>query len=333
MKYMETTAREPFLKMLLFSQARQVFASNPSCFVAGDRFPGGTGADFVTPEALNHAPAWVAGILALALAAVAFAPHPDTAPANLSQLTHQAMDGEPPAELQLALDYRDGRLGLTKNAGAADTWLARAAQAGNAEAAALLGDAYSTGDGVAQDGAAARRWWRQAADAGNAHAEAQLGIALMRSSDQLTAHYEGLQRVNQAAAQGDSSARQALGIDTAAGAQTAHRGWFAQLYRMLDTLTLSGQSIDSLKTRALNGDSVAQYQLAMRYRDGAWGVEADPGLALSWLRLAADHGNPVALSTLADAYAKGGFGLTADAGQAALWRLRAAACRAAAARS
>jgi TPR repeat protein len=68
---------------------------------------------------------------------------------------------------------------------------------------------------------------------------------------------------------------------------------------------------------------VAEYQLALRYRDGSWGVNANPQLALGWLQMAANHGNPVAMATLADAYDKGGFGLTADPTQSRLWHQRA----------
>lgn len=282
------------------------------------------GIDLAHPAQLDHAPLWAAVVVALGAAVIMLAPHRDTAQADLAQLQQQARDGEPRAMLQLAIDYKDGLLGLKADHSQADAWLTRAAEAGSIRAAALLGDAYSQGDGVQRDPAAAQHWWRTAAQSGNAHAEAELGLALEHSSTPAVT-YEGEKLVNEAAAKGDPVALEALGVDHPVSREAS--GTIGRALASAETLTVGGQDAESLQQRARDGDNVAQYQLAMRYRDGAWGVKADPRLALGWLEISAEHGNPVAMTTLADVYAKGELGLKADPAQATLWRERATAAR------
>jgi uncharacterized protein len=55
-----------------------------------------------------------------------------------------------------------------------------------------------------------------------------------------------------------------------------------------------------LISHAQQGDPVAEYQLAMRYRDGAWSVTRNPQQALTWLQRSAAAGNRVAAQTLAE---------------------------------
>jgi TPR repeat protein len=52
-------------------------------------------------------------------------------------------------------------------------------------------------------------------------------------------------------------------------------------------------------------------------------------LALEWVRRAAEQGNQSAVETLAMAYRGGGLGLQADAAEASRWAAKAAAIRAA----
>jgi TPR repeat protein len=322
--------------MRLFLPARKYLLPRPTGFVAMDP-DGGPFSDGISESRVTLGPAgasWLlAGLVAAGVAVILLGPHHDSTEGNLAQIRQQAADGEPAAELQLALDYRDGRLGLPADHAASARWLSLAAGAGNPYAEALLGDAYNQGDGVPRDLKAARRWWRQAARSGNGHAETQLGLAMTEPSGQSAVQQsEGKLWLDRAAAQGDPQARTALGVDSPATMPvgSGNPGLFARLAGWFDRVTMSGQSADSLKSRALGGDNVAQYQLAMRYRDGAWGVNSDPDRALGWLRMSAEHGNPVAMSTLADAYEKGELGLTPDPALASAWRQRAAEARAAA---
>jgi TPR repeat protein len=317
--------------MRLFSPVRALLLPPVSCFVAteSDREPfyGSETTRWTTMARQSRVPMLMAGVVVAGIALIVFGPHASSTLANRQQLRQQALNGEPAAELQLALDYRDGRLGLPVDHHAAAQWLSRAAQSGNADAEALLGDAYSLGDGVDRDPALAQRWWQQAAQAGNLHAEAELGTALLASPEPAK-QAEARQMLSRAAAQGDPQARKLLGVDAPASAErNGNPGILARLSGLFDRAIESGQSADNLKARALAGDNVAQYQLAMHYRDGAWGVDADPKQALGWLKMSAGHGNPVAMNTLADAYDKGELGLTQDANQARVWRERAASAK------
>lgn len=325
--------------MRLFPHLRKPLLPLRTSFIAADTgFSLFHGHD--APRSGSRTPYYVAGAIALGLVLMASLPNRSSEEGDRGQLLHQADAGSARAQLLLGLAYRDGRYGLTRDSHSADTWFARAADSGENYAAALLGDAYAVGDGVAKDPAAAQRWWRQAALAGNARAEFRLGQALMRQPGDQTGHDEGRRWLTRAAAQGDVQARHALGIDTPMpdripdeidrdlGVTQGH-SLLGNIYRLIIGDTAASGSADILKQRALAGDATAQYQLAMRYRDGAWGVAANPQKALGWLEQSANHGNPVAMTTLANAYEAGRLGLTQDAAAAASWRQRAESARAA----
>jgi len=277
-------------------------------------------------------PLSIAGALALGLAVLAAAPHQPQDRADREQLLQQASAGSPQAQLQLGLAYRDGRFGLQHDLQAAAKWIARAAEAGNTQAETLLGDLDAAGDGVGVDQDKALTWWHQAARTGNVRAQSELGRALMARANTDAERDTARRWLEAAAAAGDQEARRALGVDnppsgiaTLSGPPlTATDRAAVGIYRLVKQASPAGQSIETLKHGALEGDSVAQFQLAMRYRDGSWGVGADPKLALSWLQQAAENGNPVAMSTLAEAYEKGSLGLSPSPDRAAHWRWRAA---------
>jgi len=293
------------------------------------------------PESVrgSRATFYVVGAIVIGFVLIANAPRQTGEDADREQLQHQAEAGSARAQLHLGLAYRDGRYGLARDLHGATDWFARAANSGDDYAAALLGDAYAEGKGVAKDPATAQQWWRQAALAGNAHAESQLGQALLGQTADSAARDEGQRWLARAATQGDVQARHALGIDTPIpdripteidrdlGVTQGH-SFLGNLYRLIMGETSGAASADTLKQRALAGDATAQYQLAMRYRDGAWGVDANPKLALGWLKQSANHGNPVAMTTLAHDYESGRDGLAPDAKQAVAWRQRAEAIRA-----
>jgi TPR repeat protein len=86
-----------------------------------------------------------------------------------------------------------------------------------------------------------------------------------------------------------------------------------------------GQSSTSLQAKAQAGDPVAEYQLAMRFRDGAWSVNRDPARALYWLQHAAGDGNLLAMQSLSEVYRTGSLGVARDLDKAAQWEERATA--------
>jgi uncharacterized protein len=67
----------------------------------------------------------------------------------------------------------------------------------------------------------------------------------------------------------------------------------------------------------------AQYQLAIRYETGAWGVRRHPDQALHWFNKAAESGYKPAMHSLADIYEKGLLGVKQDPKLAAQWREKA----------
>lgn len=264
-------------------------------------------------------PVWMATAVVLLLGLAAVAPRGASDNVDQSQLMQQAAAGEPRAELMLAMAYRNGRYGLPRDHHTAAQWLQRAAEAGDAYAAAALGDAYASADGVVKDAAAAQRWWTQAAESGNVHAQSQLGLALTVATATPEQKFAGYRWLEQASAAGDTAARTALGADPSAPVEASGQGLWSRLTRMFDNLSMNGQSADSLLARARAGDSDAQYELALRYRDGAWGVDADPIQALAWLRQAAHHGNAMAMLALSDAYRAGQLGLAPNPAKAEKW--------------
>lgn len=184
------------------------------------------------------------------------------------------------------------------------------ARQGDADAQLLLGLAYRDGGhGLKPDARAGTAWIARAARGGNAYAAGLLGDAYAQGTGVALDRQRAKYWWRQAARGGNRHGAARLGQAPAPG--------LARLWGIND------QSGESLKRRAREGDPVAQFQLAMRYRDGAWGVDADPRLARGWLEQSARHGNPVAMRALAAAYARGDLGLAADAARAARWRRRA----------
>jgi TPR repeat protein len=90
-----------------------------------------------------------------------------------------------------------------------------------------------------------------------------------------------------------------------------------------DTMGGYESSREQLKKRADRGDVEAQYQLAIRYETGAWGVRQHPDQALYWFNKAAESGYKPAMQSLADVYEKGLLGVKPDPKLAARWRERA----------
>lgn len=82
--------------------------------------------------------------------------------------------------------------------------------------------------------------------------------------------------------------------------------------------TVFSQSVDSLKRQALDGDAVAQNNLAIAYSMGDGSVAPDYAQAVVWFRKAADQGNAGAQMNLGFAYHMGRGG---DAGRCTGCRL------------
>ncbi|MGD8935387.1 MAG: tetratricopeptide repeat protein [Thiogranum sp.] len=239
-------------------------------------------------------------------------------PANreLAWLSHLAKTGNTGAQLQLGLVYREGRYGVKPDARTSLRWLSAAGRGGNAYAADVVANAFAAGQGAPRNAQLARHWWQLAASGGNADAQTHLGEALLAEGKRDRA----VDWLRDAADRGDARAhndlaalyRQQAVTDAdlhrgenriaALGERLDSDGWKA-IFATWRTVAASSpleQTAGALVSRAQQGDPVAEYQLALRYRDGAWSVTRDPQQAMTWLQRSAAAGNPVAAQTLAE---------------------------------
>jgi uncharacterized protein len=170
-------------------------------------------------------------------------------------------------------------------------WLNRLAQKEDAGAQLQLGLAYREGKyGLAQDSRTGFYWLKRAAQNGNTYAADQLGIAYAQGQGTAMDKASAQHWLQVAADQGSRDARRRLGMASESALEAAAN--------IISGKTLLDQEGSSLQQHAREGDPVAEYQLAMRYRDGSFGVQRDPVLSKQWLERAAAQGNPVAIKTL-----------------------------------
>lgn len=270
-----------------------------------------------SPRPRTRNPAWLLGlgIAVGAILLVAFgAENKQAHPAQeIAWLTHLAEGGDAGAQLQLGLAYREGRYGLTPDPESGLHWLTQAAANGQSYAADLAGTAYAEGQGTVRDPASAQHWWAIAAKAGNAHAARRLGEQLAANAPEKAEYW-----LRRAAAQSDMQAVQDLRalyvrqdvpasdlqlgrhrLDViAAQTGSATLKTLAGVWNLLQRSGTAAQTPDALLRAARAGDPTAEFQLGMRYRDGAWSVQRDPAQARYWLQRAAADGNRLAAQAL-----------------------------------
>ena len=173
-------------------------------------------------------------------------------------------------------------------------WLSRLAQKGDAGAQMQLGLAYRNGQyGLTPDSRTGLYWLKRAAENGNAYAADQVGIAYAEGQGTAVDRTSAQHWLQVASDEGNPDARSRLGMTSPGVLQT--------VTDIVTGKTLLDQEGASLKRRAREGNPVAEYQLAMRYRDGSFGVQRNPDLSKKWLERAAADGNPVAIETMQDA--------------------------------
>lgn len=128
---------------------------------------------------------------------------------------------------------------------------------------------------------------QQLARDNNDGAQLQLGLAYRDGRLGLSANADKADYwLGKAAANGNDYARQLLGKQTEASGAA---GFIQQFSRVL-----ADRSLDRLQAKARQGDALAQFELAIRYRDGLYGVEQDLLQSQLWLKRAAAGGNEVA---------------------------------------
>jgi TPR repeat protein len=171
-------------------------------------------------------------------------------------------------------------------------WLSRLAESGDAGAQLQLGLAYRSGqDGLAVDARTGLYWLQRAAESGNAYAADQVGIAYAKGEGTAVDPERSQHWLQVAAQNGNPDAKRRLGMISPNALQAVGD--------MITGKTLLDQEGPALQRRAKEGDPLAEYQLAMRYRDGSYGVSRDPALSQRWLKRAAADGHPVARKMLA----------------------------------
>jgi len=195
-------------------------------------------------------------------------------------------------------------------------WLSRLAAADDAGAQLQLGLAYRDGRyGLAPDARTGQYWLDRAARNGQAYAadpdvHKQPGGSASAASDPTgTARPVAAGKLDALASELDSPTLAAI----------------SSVWKTLSMTSTEAQSSAALEQRAQSGDPVAEFQLAARYRDGAWAENRDPAKAYYWLRRAARAGNPVAMRALADVYRTGDLGVERNPAGAARWEKRAEA--------
>ena len=262
---------------------------------------------------------------------------------ELASVEHTSAQGNHDSQMMLGLMYRDGRDGLTVDKTKAVYWLSLAAEGGQTYAADQLGRMYADGQGVSADPAMAVSWWARAAQQGSADAQRRLGIAYLEGFGGAKDKGLAARWLTEAAAQGDRAAHirlQQMYRDGLAEprALSAGEGWLTRFASTLHSkawqavasvedfasqgLSFIQPSGSALIHKAEQGDAVAEYQLACRYRSGAWGVDQDNAMAMYWFTKAAADGNPLAARSLARIYAKGLLGVRPDPTRSTYWRNR-----------
>jgi TPR repeat protein len=189
-------------------------------------------------------------------------------------------------------------------------WLNRLAAAGNPDAQLQLALAYQEGRyGLTSDAGAGHYWLEKAARNGQKYA-----AELLES---------GQPPVTAAGSPVTGTPAQSRLDALAAQLKSPTLVTVSALWNILGLGLIGSQSSDALQRQAQAGDPVAEFQLGMRYRDGAWGVTRNPARALYWLKRSAADGDPLAMKVLADVYRHGDLGAAQDLDKAAQWQLRA----------
>jgi len=264
-------------------------------------------------------------------------------PQELKMIAHQAEQGDANAQLLYGLSYLDGRYQLQANPQKAAYWLLRAAREGQHYAALVMGKLLAQGKGVAKDPEHAVYWWRKAAKGDIPEAQYRLGKAYLEGFGVKEDPAASMHWMTLAAENGNHEAEYELGKMYHEGYatekdKTLAQDWLSRAARSGNSTAINflavinkalqyttlvyQQSASVLKEKANHGDSIAQYELGLRYESGAWDVRKNDKQALYWLTQAANNGNLHAMTSLVDIYSRGGLGLEINQKQVKYWKNR-----------
>ncbi len=161
------------------------------------------------------------------------------------------------------------------------------AEAGDAHAQNLLGEAYHAGKGVPKNAAEAAIWYRKAAEQGDANAQLGLAVLLYKGEGVRTNAAEAIKWFLKSADQGDRYAQCFLGT----------------MYDLGEDVPKSpGEALKWYRKAADQGLDSAQFDLGEMYAAGR-GIDRDYVEAFKWLTLAGASGHEKA-SVLRDKISK-----------------------------
>jgi TPR repeat protein len=166
----------------------------------------------------------------------------------------------------------EGR-GVERNPTEGESWLRRAALAGDSEAALRIGNLYArSGAPLPPNYAEAAIWYRRAAEAGSRTAARSLGLLHLTGAAGARDPDQAAQWLRVSAEAGDQRARTDLANLSLRGVGHHEELWKAR---------------ECLEQAAGAGDLVAAFNLAACLADGV-GMDRDESLAAQWMRKAAD---------------------------------------------
>ena len=187
------------------------------------------------------------------------------------------------------------------------------AEAGDLDAAFILGRMYRDGVGGPADKAQARLWLKQAADGGHVRASVLLALMLMAGEGGAVERDAARPLLLYAGSTGDEDAFYALGVLFAEGTAKTGGGPAQNAPGAVFWFTAA----------SLRGNVDAMYNLGFMYLRGI-GTGRSPEQAYGWFLKAAEAGEPQAQFAVATMLAEG-QGVPTDPKAALMWYLRAKA--------
>ncbi len=189
----------------------------------------------------------------------------------------------------------------------------REAEAGDLEAAFMLGRMYRDGVGGPEDKGEARKWLRKAANGGHVRASVLLGLMLIAGEGGTVDREAARPLLLFATAARDEDAPYALGVLFAEGQSKGGGGPEQD----------AAAAVFWFRTAALRGNVDGMYNLGLMHLRGL-GVPRDPAEAYAWFLKAAEAGEGQAQIILATMLSEG-QGVPADPKMALVWYYRAKA--------
>lgn len=181
------------------------------------------------------------------MATLAFACMIAGRPSDALAWAHKAADQGSPKGMQLlAMAYMTGHMGVPKDPAQAEHWLLGAAQKGDAQSEAMLGQLYLTNMLGHTDVNAGTQWMQKAASAGNANAAGTLAVLLLTGKMNVPVDVNrGIALARQSLAANDKMGHYAMGIAALNGSGVSkdpQQAWYqlAIASRMDNNHQLSG---------------------------------------------------------------------------------------------